>query len=882
MTTNGDATWWTNVSPHLDRALDMSPDERAEWLQSLHARDPDLASALETLLAQHEQLAQERFLDQSPDLVDATDVRPGTSVGVYTLLKPIGEGGMGSVWLAERRDGEIQHQVAVKLLGPDGYRPAWRERFLRERQLLASLNHPSIVHVIDAGHTSNGRPYLVMEYVDGVPIDTYVANLAFRERLTLFLRICDAVAHAHQHLVIHRDLKPTNILVNAAGQPKLLDFGIAKLVDETGSAPHTVERLLTPQYASPEQFRGTPQSTATDVYSLGAVLYALLTGQAPHDGDRRTAPDATEIIPASRLNAAVPVDTDYIIRKALREEPRDRYSSVEALAADVRALLEARPVEARAGDRAYRMRIFVRRNRTALTAAAVVVGSLSGGLFVANRERLIAEQRFQQVRTIANQFIAIDEELRRVPGVTRARNRIVSESLTYLESLGRDAEGDTDLEADIGNAYLQVGRVQGVPYIPNLGQVAEAEKSLHQADRFIDAVLASQPANRKALLTSAQIAHDRMALLSGEGRQDEAVAQARRASELLDRLIARNTLTAGEVDAATQIYSNLAVTYQNSNRFDEANRYSKRAIDISAGVDAARMRRASAFGTFALGLRRLGDLEGALAASQESRRLLDELVAINVTDPYNLTLALWREGLILGEDGSPNVNRPAEALEAFRRALDILETQARRDPDDSRSRERIAVVSKEIGNILSHSDPRNALQVYDHGLSRIREAAVTPRARREQADVLAYSSYAARAVEGPAGAKARIDTAFRLLRENKEYPADAIEPDSETYRAVRALADHTAATDQPVQALELYEQLLAKVEHWKPDPARDLRDAAILAQLWAHCERLLTLTGRSDEARSFTERQRQLWSQWAQTHPHNAFVQTQLANLRQP
>ena len=352
--TNGDAAWWTNISPHLDRALDMSPDERAGWLQLLHARDPELASALETLLAEHEQLARERFLDQSPDLVDTADVRPGTSVGVYTLLKPVGEGGMGTVWLAERRDGEIQHHVAVKLLGPGGYRPAWRERFLRERQLLASLNHPSIVHVIDAGHTSNGRPYLAMEYVEGVPIDTYAATLAFRDRLTMFLRVCDAVSYAHQHLIIHRDLKPTNILVNATGQPKLLDFGIAKLVDETGSATHTVERLLTPQYASPEQFRGTSQSTATDVYSLGAVLYAILTGRAPHDGDRRTAPAAApEIVPPSRLNATVPVDADYIVRKALREEPRDRYSSVEALAADVRALLEARPVEARAGDRAY-------------------------------------------------------------------------------------------------------------------------------------------------------------------------------------------------------------------------------------------------------------------------------------------------------------------------------------------------------------------------------------------------------------------------------------------------------------------------------------------------------------------------------------------------
>ncbi len=218
---------------------------------------------------------------------------------------------MGTVYLAERTDGEIQQSVAVKLLRADDHRPAFRKRFLRERQFLASLNHPSIAHVIDAGHTDDGRPYLVMEYVDGVPIDIYCGSISLRDQLTLFQRVCDGVAHAHQHLIIHRDLKPSNILVDAAGHPKLLDFGIAKLLDETRiddtrDVTHTVERLLTPSYASPEQLNGSAQTTATDVYSLGAVLYKILTGRSPRESDGT--------LPAG--------DLDYILRKALRPEPR--------------------------------------------------------------------------------------------------------------------------------------------------------------------------------------------------------------------------------------------------------------------------------------------------------------------------------------------------------------------------------------------------------------------------------------------------------------------------------------------------------------------------------------------------------------------------------
>ena len=878
--TMSDGAWWRAVSPYLDQALDMPADDRVEWLRSMRERDPAAASMMEALLAQHELLARERFLEQSPPAVDPEDSRAGTPVGAYTLVRPIGEGGMGTVWLAERSDGEIQHRVAVKFLAPGGQRPVWRERFLRERQMLASLSHPSIVHVIDAGHTAQGRPYLVMEYVDGLPIDVYAADLPVPERLRLFLRVCEGVAHAHQHLIIHRDLKPTNILVDASGQPKLLDFGIAKLVDETASVTQTVERLLTPQYASPEQLRGTPQSTATDIYSLGAVLYKLLTGRAPHEGQRRTAAtDTQELVPASRVNPAVPADADYVVRRALRDDPAHRYSSVEALAADVRALLESRPVAARAGDRWYRLRMFVRRNRVPIGAAAMVMVSLSGGLYAANRQRAIADDRFQQVRQLANRFIALDAELRLIEGTTDIRSRIVVDALQYLEALGRDAARDPGLSLEIATAYQQVARVQGVPFISNLGLMPQAEESLRKANTFIDAVLAREPRNRQALLTSAQIAHDRMAVVDMQNRRDDALAAARSAANRLDQFFDGYTATADDVNAATQIYSNIAIAYQNSNRFEESIRYSRRALDISAGVEAARMRRASAFGVLAYSLRRVGDLDGALTAGQESRLLLEHLAP---ADRGNLINALWRVGLTLGEDGGPNLGRPDDALRAFQQGLDIAEEQASKDPTDSRSRVRVGVVALEIGNILRHSDPARARAVYDRALARLREIDANVRSRDGEIALLTMSSYAARALGREADARARLAESFKLLRAAKAYPVDAIEPQSGADNALRALAAQHEAAGELARAAEIYQELITKSEALPIRPAEDLRDAAFLSNTWTARARLLRRLGKTAEAESLETRRTALWTAWAQRRPHNVFVRAQLENAGRP
>src|SRR5262245_4951460 len=305
--------------------VDLPPDEREQTLAQRQIK-PAVRAELESLLNYDSSNAQgfsECIAGAAGEMLlsaagrDLGDCRP------YRLVRLLGRGGMGAVYLGERNDGEIQQKVAVKLLSAEGDRPGWRERFLKERQLLASLNHPSIVHVMDAGHTDDGRPFLIMEYVDGTPIDVYASRILVRDRLILFLRVCDAVSYAHRHLVIHRDLKPSNILVDVSGLPKLLDFGIAKLLEETGDRTETTERLLTPAYASPEQIRGAIQTTATDIYSLGAILYKLLTGRSPHESEAGTL-RAIEVIAGkreietpSRVNPDLPADLDYIAKKAL-------------------------------------------------------------------------------------------------------------------------------------------------------------------------------------------------------------------------------------------------------------------------------------------------------------------------------------------------------------------------------------------------------------------------------------------------------------------------------------------------------------------------------------------------------------------------------------
>jgi len=413
---------WRVLSPYLDEALELATDQRGDWLKTISSRDAALAADLKALLTDQEVVHESRFMDRA--LLDPrTTLAPsmaGQVLGAYRLVSLIGEGGSGSVWLAERCDGRYQGRAAVKLLNRSLIGAVGEERFRREGTILAQLRHPQIAHLIDAGISASKQPYLVLEHVDGVTIDRYCDDkaLGINARIRLFLDVLEAVAHAHANLIVHRDLKPANVLVSTDGEVKLLDFGIARLVQdeakrvagaESSAVSREIGRALTPEFAAPEQVSGGPVTTATDIYALGVLLYLLLTGDHPAGdavrspetllraillsdpprvseavGHSRTHDTAIDHVARygttpTRLRRNLRGDLDAIVALALKKDPAQRYSSITAFSDDLRRFLRREPVSARAGTIRYRATRFVQRH-TGAVAGLAAVGALIVGL----------------------------------------------------------------------------------------------------------------------------------------------------------------------------------------------------------------------------------------------------------------------------------------------------------------------------------------------------------------------------------------------------------------------------------------------------------------------------------------------------------------------
>ncbi|MFN7934481.1 MAG: serine/threonine-protein kinase [Bryobacteraceae bacterium] len=801
--------------------------------------------------------------------------------GPYKLIRTIGTGGMGAVYLAERTDGEIRQQVAVKLLRWDIERPAWRDRFLRERQLLANLSHPSIARLLDAGHTG-GRPYLVMEYVEGIPIDAYARKLDIRGRVALFARVCEGVSHAHRHLIIHRDLKPSNILVDTSGQPKLLDFGIAKVLSDTSDATRTVERMLTPNYASPEQLRGAAQTTATDIYSLGAVLYKILTGHSPHEGEAGTSQalevaSGTKSIPlASSLNPSIASDLDFVLRKALRHEPEERYATVDELAADLRAFLDRKPVQARAGDKYYVARKLLRRYWVPATAAAVTVVGLTAGLLIANSERTKAQKRFAQVRQLANQVLALDNLMVGLQGSTQARHEIVRMSKEYLEALEPDAHRDQDFALEVGNSYLQLARAQGVPTTPNLGNAKEAEASLLKGQGIVDQVLTASPNNSKALLTSASIAEGLM-ILADSFRRDSrsAFTHGKKAAALIETLLNTSNLTNESRQESARILSNIGLMHKNQDLFEDSIRYVRRATEILPATPTGHLRGADGLSVMADSLRLTGDPEAAIEAIRQAYGRLEQLpqdrriwvVRVNI---------LYREGLILGGRSGLNLNRTTDAIAALEKAWQLIEQAAQEDANDSHARTLSAQVCRELGAILYAHDPARALAIYDGGIRLLRQVPNNVKARRGEAELLAGSAYPLHLLKRNAEAKTRIEEAFRLLHQTKQYPVASIPPSHEAETVLRAAADYYAGTGDQKQAIQLNQELLNKVLASKPDPEHNLRHAGTISAIYAALAEAHHQIGQQEESNAWAQRRLALWEHWDRRLPNKPFIRRQI------
>jgi tetratricopeptide (TPR) repeat protein/tRNA A-37 threonylcarbamoyl transferase component Bud32 len=405
---------WSRIGEVFHAALEQDPARRDDFVAELCGQDTELRAEVEAMLAAHAGQTRLQLEDRLLSEGEAPDPMLGATVGAYRLVGLLGRGGMGDVYLAERSDDQYERRVALKLLRPGLGGPAGRERFLRERQILAQLEHPNIAMLLDGGVTGDGRPYLVMQYVDGEPITRWCRGrgLAVRERLALFRTVCDTVQAAHNTLVVHRDLKPANILITDEGQVRLLDFGIAKLLDETEPGlTVALDRLLTPAHAAPEQVTGRAVTTATDVYALGVLMYELLTGEKPFDVDlssaaaiERTICETAPVAPSARAGAEGRLlrgELDTIVLKALRKEPERRYQSARELGQDIANHLEGRPVLAQGDSAAYRLRKAAGRHRTALlvtVAFLAVIGwslvSLTGESrrTAAERDRAVAER----------------------------------------------------------------------------------------------------------------------------------------------------------------------------------------------------------------------------------------------------------------------------------------------------------------------------------------------------------------------------------------------------------------------------------------------------------------------------------------------------------
>jgi tetratricopeptide (TPR) repeat protein len=844
---------WTIVSPLLDRALDLERASREQFVADIANSDPEAAAALSRLLAVHDQLSTSDFLD-GEQLRGAWTGMAGVAIGPYTLESPLGAGGAGVVWKARRSDGHFEGAVAVKLLQLSTLTPASAARFTREGTLLARLSHPNVAHLRDAGVTAAGQPYLVLELIDGVRIDHYATqqDLDTPARVRLLLQVCDAVAHAHAHLVVHRDLKPSNILVDPDGVVKLLDFGVASLLaDDHPASARAGAHGFTPDYAAPEQLMGGVVTTATDVFALGKLLTILLGG-TPLRGDL----------------AAITI-------KATEASPSDRYASVTALADDLRRYLRHEPIAAQRGALLYRGAKFVRRHRWPVLTGAAAAIILLAGVAEINRQRVMAERRFQQLHQLSNRVFDLDTAIRRLPGATAARQSLVTLSLEYLETLTRDAADDVGLMGNLVDGYVKVALIQGVPTNLNLGDLAAAEHNLAKADALVEQILRRRPGDGAALVRAAEIAHDRMIVADSEGRNADALVFVNQTVERMERVLRDPVLAAAQVDRTIVLYGNVATACVNLHRSDDGVRYARRTLEISrkAGTPDRIM---AGLSILANALRVQGELESALAAIREARDLAARRPA---SDPEQAMFSryplLLREGLIMGEDRGVSLDRPADAIAPLREAFDLTERVATLDPRDFTSRSRVGTSGRELGDILRWTAPQDAVAVYDVAIGRLREVPNNIKARRDEALALAGSSYALRSLGRIDQAGERVDRALAILATTKDYPADVVPIEGEAAVVVRAAVDHLDARGQRDSAIRELESLIAKVRLTHPDAASDLQHAYSLSRLYEDAARLRRLSGDADTAARWEGEALGIWAGWEARRPGSSFVQKQ-------
>ncbi|MFG0315672.1 MAG: protein kinase [Planctomycetota bacterium JB042] len=665
---------WTRVRELFERAADLDGRAREELFER-EAVDDAVRREVESLLAVASRVGTTL---EPPGRVRATleGTAPaaGDAVGAWRLVRPLGQGGMGAVWIGERKGGGFEMTAAIKLIKRGLDTDAVLERFRRERRLLAGLEHPNVARLLDGGATDDGRPWLAMEWVDGRPIDAYCAerSLAIDDRLWLVAAVSDAVAAAHARRIVHRDLKPGNVLVTADGTPKLLDFGIAKLLEGDDAATgltRTGERPLTPRYASPEQIRGEPISPATDVYALGVLLYELLTGRSPH-GDTTTlkelehaicmedAPSPSRVLRRSGETASsrrVRGDVDVVVRTALQKDPARRYEDAAGLAADLRRHLDGLPIRARPDSVGYRLGKYARRHRLLLSASAAVALASVAAATVSLRSARTAREAEAAARAEKETSDALFQSVLDLS--TRS-------ALGFAEKV-KDVAGTMQIRADL----------------------------LDDVVRNVEDLLELDPENPEVRLQLALILVRRAQALGGAqtqghlGRTDDAFVDFERAATIARALIAEGVET--ELDprlALLNVLGRHGSALLRVRRDDDAKRVATEARALADAVLAEEPENVYAFeaGITARGhLARIagyaGDQEAALAGLEENARLVAERLEAAPDDPLRLQRAGGSRAMVGG--ALERMQRYEEAAAAYGAGADLLSRAAALRPE---------------------------------------------------------------------------------------------------------------------------------------------------------------------------------------------------------
>lgn len=868
---------WQKVKSILEKSLELTPNERSEFVEKSCGGDENLRAEVEELLKFEEPESDLLEQDATAAMLENDSTVKNLinqQIGHYKIIQELGIGGMGAVFLAERADGEFQQKVALKLIKRGMDSDAVLRRFITERQILASLEHPNIARLIDGGTTSEGLPFFVLEYVEGKTITTYAdeKNLSLEERLNLFLEVCSAVSFAHQNLVIHRDLKPSNILITNDGKVKLLDFGIAKLLKaETDDAVTATQmHVFTPEYASPEQVCGDKLTTATDVYSLGVILYELLTESRPYKtesrniseiikavceteperpsvrisvsdlrktefGNKPTASDESKTNPKPQIlnPKSLRGDLDNIILKALRKEPERRYSSVEQFAQDIRRHQAGLPVTASADTLSYRAAKFIKRNKISVAAAALILITLLGGLFATLYQRNKAQRRFNDVRQLANSFLfEFHDAIENLPGSIPARELVVKRAIEYLDQLAAESEGDVTLQRELGTAYAKIGLIQGNSYHSNLGDTDGAMKSYRRSLEIRQKLADADPKNLELQHELAD-AHEGMGdMLYTTNDLKGGLESYEKAVEIREKIVATepesleyryylaNVLGKRGDISGMEGFPNLGDIATSLKSYQQTVKIYEELVKAAPENEKYKSGYATNLHYYGMLQTTTGDAKGAIANAQKALSIFDSLIAANPNnakyEAHKMSALVFMRYPLLDE------GRTTEAIENARLVIGIMEKQVAADPKNAYARRSLSVSYNNLAKCLLQSgDAKGAIENHQRSLKIAEELFAADSNNAENLrDVLLTKQFLAEA-QAAAGDN---ETALKNFRESVSFLENELKNDDsdtqtkddlavcliEIGKILTAKGDLANATENFRRALPLAEEAFQK------------------------------------------------------------------------